>query len=80
MMDLPMPPRIPSRNETPDVAGPTVGANCRCILDLGMPSGAMVRLRAWGRSMAEFVGDGEDTILPRFRLAGEAPYFLLNPL
>ncbi|CAM0949600.1 unnamed protein product [Alopecurus aequalis] len=32
-MDLPMPPRIPSRNETPDVAGPTVGANCRAFLD-----------------------------------------------
>ena len=33
-----------------------------------------------GRNVAKFVGDGEDTILPRFRLAGVAPYFLLNPL
>ena len=70
----------PARIAAPRTFCPTVGANCRCILDLGMPSGAMVRLRAWRRNVAEFVGDGEDTILPRFRLAGEAPYFLLNPL
>ena len=77
VMVFPMPPRIPSRNETPDVAGPMVGANCRCILVWDKPSGAKVRLRAWGRNVAEFAGGGEDTVLPRFRLAGGAPYFLL---
>ena len=31
--------------------------------------------------MAELAGDEGDKFLPRFRLAGEAPYyFLLNPL
>ena len=30
----------------------------------------------WGRNVAELTGDGEDMILPTFRLAGTAPYFL----
>ena len=41
---------------------------------------AMVRLRAWGDDVAELAGDGEDDILPRFRLAGAAPYFLQDSL
>ena len=40
----------------------------------------MVRLRAWGEVVAELAGDGEDDILPRFRLAGTAPYFLRDSL
>ena len=41
---------------------------------------AMVRLRAWGEDVAELAGDGEDGILPRFRLAGTTPYFLQDSL
>ena len=53
---------------------------CRCIVELAPSLGAMVRLRAWGRSVAELIGGGGDKVLPRFRLAGEAPYFLQDPL
>ena len=54
----------------------TTACCCRCIVDLSPSMSAMVRLRAWGEDVAELAGDGEDEFLPRFRLAGTAPYFL----
>src|SRR5664279_2583037 len=43
-----MPPSIPSRNETPDAFGPTVGANCRGVATVGRIRGAIATVEMWG--------------------------------
>ena len=72
---LPIPPSIPARNVTPDVDGPTVGANCRVIIVWFMAGGAISRVVERGWKRREVAGSG-DTKLPMFGYVATmaAPY------
>ena len=65
-MVLPMPPVDPGRNETPDLSGPTVGANCRGIVESNLGRGAIDLGRVRGFGDMGYSGDGIDTGLPSF--------------
>ena len=65
-MVLPIPPVDPTRNVTPDISFPTVGANRRGIVESGRDRGAIRLGREVGVGYVGNSGDGMSTILPRF--------------
>ena len=65
-MVSPMPPIDPGRNETPDLSCPTVGANCRGIVESSRDRGAIELGREEGIVDVGDSGDGMSTSLPSF--------------
>ena len=59
-------PVDPGRNETPDLSCPTVGANCRGIVESSLGRGAIKLGRARGFGEVGNSGNGIDTSLPSF--------------
>ena len=59
-------PVDPGRNETPDRSCPTVGANCRGIVESSLGRGAIELGRARGFGEVGDPSDGLDTSLPSF--------------